>query len=94
MVRSGLLQEGGMTLVSLVPRDVLVQESGRIIREMLICYGIICALTFCTASTGQPAVFLAGYTGWIRPWRLWIRESWSPLMCRSAGMNWASDPAL
>ena len=24
MVRSGLLQEGGMTLVSLVPRDVLV----------------------------------------------------------------------
>lgn len=53
MVRSGLLQEGGMTLVSLVPRDVLVQESGRIIREMLICYGIICALTFVLLQLGS-----------------------------------------
>ena len=63
MVRSGLLQEGGMTLVSLVPRDVLVQESGRIIREMLICYGIICALTFVLLQLGSRQA-LAGYTGW------------------------------
>ena len=36
LVRNKKLEEGGMALVSIVPRNVLMQESGKIIREMLI----------------------------------------------------------
>ena len=35
LVRNKKLEEGGMALVSIVPRNVLMQESGKIIREML-----------------------------------------------------------
>lgn len=52
LVRNKKLEEGGMALVSIVPRDVLMQESGKIIREMLIFYMIVCGIAFVLLQLG------------------------------------------
>ena len=41
-----------MALVSIVPRNVLMQESGKIIREMLIFYIIVCGISFVLLQLG------------------------------------------
>lgn len=52
LVRNKKLEEGGMALVSIVPRNVLMQESGKIIREMLIFYIIVCGISFVLLQLG------------------------------------------
>lgn len=52
LVRNKKLEEGGMALVSIVPRNVLMQESGKIIREMLIFYIIVCGIPFVLLQLG------------------------------------------
>ena len=41
-----------MALVSIVPRDVLMQKSGKIIREMLIFYIVVCGISFVLLQLG------------------------------------------
>ena len=82
MVRSGLLQEGGMTLVSLVPRDVLVQESGENHPGNAdLLWNHLC--TYCTAQLGSRQ-FLGRVRRLDTTMEAVDRDCWSPLMCRSA----------
>lgn len=46
LVRNKKLEEGGIALVSIVPRYILMQKSGKIIREMLIFYVVVCGISF------------------------------------------------
>lgn len=46
LVRNKKLEEGGIALVSIVPRYILMQKSGKIIREMFIFYVVVCGISF------------------------------------------------
>lgn len=46
LVRNKKLEEGGIALVSIVPRYILMQKAGKIIREMFIFYVVVCGISF------------------------------------------------